>query len=72
MTDATAATPIRETEHFTVVKSARGYRISLKGRKEPNTWGVKTRVVSERIWNQLRHTSNQEFENSVVLELGIC
>lgn len=58
---------IRETPNYTVEKSARGYRITAKDAKST----PRSRVVSERLWNQLKGMSDSEFDGSVVLEIGI-
>ena len=60
-------TILRETQGYRATQSARGVRITAKAvRVYP-----KSRVVSLRVWKQLAGMSDQSFDGSVVLELGI-
>lgn len=57
---------MRETPGFVAEKSARGVRITAKESSR-----ARSRVVSQRVWEQLSVMSDSSFDGSCVLELGI-
>lgn len=60
-------TIIRETANYSATHSAQGVRITTKEKRAY----PKSQVVSLRTWKQLAGMSDQSFDGSVVLELGI-
>ena len=58
---------LRETENFVAERSARGVRITA------SRCGAhpKSRVVSERTFEAMRGMSDQSFDGTAVLDLGI-
>lgn len=66
---ASIGTLLRETAWYTAVATARGVRITAKGPKAPG-W-PKTGVIGPRLWRQLATMSNEAFNGSLALEVGI-
>ena len=58
---------LKRTDNFVATKSARGVRITAIVPGYP-----RSRVVSQRTWDQLTLMSNDSFDGSCVLELGIA
>jgi hypothetical protein len=58
---------LRQTKWFTATKSKRGVRVTAKERgATPHS-----RVISSKVWDQLKTMSDSSFDGTCVLDLGI-
>ena len=58
---------LRETSNFVATKAVRGVRITAKERNVT----PRARVVRLATWDLLKSVSNDEFDGSCVMDLGI-
>jgi len=58
---------LRETENFVAEESARGVRITVKGRRAH----PKSRVVKAETFDRMRGMSDSSFDGTCVIDLGV-